>query len=94
MFIPPWLSGWFPPGALTAPPPDEEPEPAPPAETVNLTPPRPEEPTLAEALAVLRKEVRDTVALQPRKATAPPLIVIASYTELDIVLKHLEEEAP
>lgn len=75
---------WFPAGALTEPPPVEAtPEPQP-------EPKRPDVPTVADALAVLRKEARDTAALQPRKATAPPLIVIASYPELIIILDHVE----
>lgn len=79
-----FLAPFWPPGAITAPPPVE---PAP--ETLDLTPPRTDAPTVAEALAVLQKEARDTVALQPRKATAPPLIVIASYVELTVILNHV-----
>jgi hypothetical protein len=92
MFLTPLLNlfggYWFPPEALTGPP---APEPAPEPAAVE-EPPRPDVPTLAEAVAVLRKEVRDTKALQPRKATAPPLIVIASYIELDLVLSHVEAQ--
>lgn len=97
MFIPPFMAGWFPSGPLTGPPPDDTPAEVEQAIAETLAPPakpdpRPDVPTLADALAVLRKEVRDTVALQPRKATAPPLIVIASYAELAVILDHVEQE--
>lgn len=58
-------------------------------ETVDLTPPRAEVPSLEEAVTVLRREVRDSVACQGK---GPLMIVVASYPELDVVLCHVEAQ--